>query len=71
MNKLVHGLNARKYISWRSNLMNKLIDHEKLEVCRASLAFIAWLDPRIQKLPKTDAVRDQLERRRLRIKMPD
>jgi four helix bundle protein len=42
--------------------MNPLFDHEKLEVCRESLAFIAWLEPMLQKLPKSLAVRDQLDR---------
>jgi len=42
--------------------MTILFDHEKLEVYRQSLAFITWLEPLIQKLPKTIAVRDQLDR---------
>jgi len=42
--------------------MNYLFDHEKLEVYRASLAFVAWLEPILQKLPGTIAVRDQLDR---------
>ncbi|HEV7926983.1 MAG TPA: four helix bundle protein [Verrucomicrobiae bacterium] len=42
--------------------MNPLFDHEKLEVYRESLAFVAWLEPLLQKLPKTIAVRDQLDR---------
>ena len=42
--------------------MNTLFDHEKLEIYRESLAFIAWLEPLIQELPKTMAVRDQLDR---------
>ena len=41
--------------------MNPFFDHEKLDVYQASLAFIAWLDPLMQKLPKTIAVRDQLD----------
>jgi four helix bundle protein len=42
--------------------MNYLFDHEKLEVYRASLAFVAWLEPILQKLPRAIAVRDQLDR---------
>lgn len=42
--------------------MNRLLDHEKLEVYQASLAFIAWLEPILQKLPKSLSVIDQLDR---------
>jgi four helix bundle protein len=42
--------------------MNRLFDHEKLAVYQESLAFVAWLEPTLQKLPKTIAVRDQLDR---------
>jgi four helix bundle protein len=42
--------------------MNHPFDHEKLGVYQESLAFVAWLEPLIQKLPKTIAVRDQLDR---------
>ena len=42
--------------------MNRLFDHEKLEVYQESLAFVAWLEPPLQKLPKSVAVRDQLDR---------
>jgi four helix bundle protein len=42
--------------------MNPLFDHEKLEVYRESVALIAWLEPILQKLPKSLAVRDQLDR---------
>jgi four helix bundle protein len=42
--------------------LNPLFDHEKLEVYRESLAFVAWLEPLLQKLPKTIAVRDRLDR---------
>jgi len=42
--------------------MNRLFDHEKLEVYQESLAFVAWLEPLLQKLPKSVAVRDQLDR---------
>lgn len=42
--------------------MNRCFDHEKLEVYRESLAFVAWLEPLIQQLPKSIAARDQLDR---------
>jgi four helix bundle protein len=42
--------------------MNPNFDHEKLQVYQESLAFVAWLEPIMQKLPKTIAVRDQLDR---------
>ncbi len=42
--------------------MNRLFDHEKLQVYQESLAFVSWLEPTIQQLPKTIAARDQLDR---------
>ena len=42
--------------------MSPVFDHEKLEVYRASLKFIMWLEPLMDKLPKSLAVRDQLDR---------
>lgn len=39
-----------------------MFDHEKLEVYHESLRFISWLEPLLQKLPKSLAVRDQLDR---------
>jgi hypothetical protein len=45
--------------------MNRLFDHEKLEVYQESLVprgGIAWLEPLLQKLPKAVAVRDQWDR---------
>jgi four helix bundle protein len=42
--------------------MNRYFDHEKLEVYQESLAFVAWLEPLLQKLPKAIAVRDHLDR---------
>jgi four helix bundle protein len=42
--------------------MNPIFDHEKLQVYQESLAFVAWLEPIIQKLPKSIAVSDQLDR---------
>ncbi|MGO8698118.1 MAG: four helix bundle protein [Limisphaerales bacterium] len=44
------------------NTMTACFDHEKLEVYQESLAFVAWLEPLLQKLPKSIAVRDQLDR---------
>lgn len=37
-------------------------DHEKLEVYKAAIAFITWLEPILQKVPKASAVRNQLDR---------
>lgn len=42
--------------------MNRRLDHEKLEVYQATLAFIAWLEPMLRRLPKGLAVTDQLDR---------
>jgi four helix bundle protein len=42
--------------------MTRLFDHEKLEVYQESLAFVACLEPLLQKLPKSIAVHDQLDR---------
>jgi len=42
--------------------MNCLFDHEKLQVYRESLAFVAWLERILQKPLGTIAVRDQLDR---------
>jgi len=42
--------------------MNRLFDHEKLEVYQQSVAFVAWLEPLLQKIPKTIAVRDPWDR---------
>jgi four helix bundle protein len=42
--------------------MSRQFDHEKLEVYQKSLAFIAWLEPILQRLPKSLAVADQLDR---------
>jgi four helix bundle protein len=39
-----------------------MFDHEKLEVYQEALAFVAWLEPLLQRLPKSLAVRDQLDR---------
>ena len=42
--------------------MTRRFDHEKLEVYQAALAFPAWLEPLLQKLPKSLAVTDPLDR---------
>ena len=42
--------------------MQRLFDHEKLDVYQASLALIVWLEPILQKLPKSLSVIDQLDR---------
>jgi four helix bundle protein len=42
--------------------MSRLFDHEKLEVYQEALLFIVWLEPMLQKLPKSMAVCDQLDR---------
>src|SRR5262245_28558887 len=42
--------------------MRTMFDHEKLEVYQESLRFIAWLEPILERLPKSISVRDQLDR---------
>lgn len=42
--------------------MNAMFDHEKLEVYQESLRFIGWLEPFLEKLPKSLSVREQLDR---------
>ena len=42
--------------------MNRRLDHEKLEVYQSSLAFIAWLEPILQQMPKSLSATDQLDR---------
>jgi four helix bundle protein len=42
--------------------MNRVFDHEKLEVYQEALAFVAWVEPLLQELPKSVSVRDQLDR---------
>jgi four helix bundle protein len=42
--------------------MTATFDHEKLEVYQHSLGFIAWLEPVLDRLPKSVSVRDQLDR---------
>ena len=42
------------------DMSRRLFDHEKMEVYQASLAFVAWLEPALQRLPKSLSVTDQL-----------
>ena len=42
--------------------MKPFFDHEKLHVYQASLAFIRWVTPILEKLPKGLAVWNQLDR---------
>jgi hypothetical protein len=42
--------------------MHRLLDHEKLEVYRTSVAFIIWLEPILQPPPKSLSAADQLDR---------
>lgn len=42
--------------------MAQTFDHEKLQVYRDSLAFVAWLESILQKVPKATAARIQLSR---------
>ena|ERR1043166_391821 len=42
--------------------MNPIFDHEKLTVYRQSLAFITWSEELQQRIPKTLAVSNQLDR---------
>ena len=41
--------------------MSRIFDHEKLEVYRAALAFLDWLEPVRQELPKSLSVVGQLD----------
>src|SRR5688572_22922528 len=42
--------------------MQPLFDHEKLYVYQRAISFISWLEPYLEKLPKTAAVRSHLDR---------
>lgn len=42
--------------------MHTSLDHEKLDVYQASLEFITWTDPLLDKLPARASVRNQLDR---------
>ena len=37
-------------------------DHEKLEVYKEAIAFVAWLSPILESIPRAGDVRDQLDR---------
>jgi four helix bundle protein len=45
-----------------SSLMHTSLDHEKLEVYQASLEFITWTIPLLERLPASASVRNQLDR---------
>ena len=47
--------------------MKIYFDHEKLEVYQESLRFAAWCEGLLDRLPKSAAVRDQLDRARTSI----
>ena len=47
--------------------MKIYFDHEKLEVYQQSLEFAAWSENLLERLPKSAAVRDQLDRARTSI----
>jgi four helix bundle protein len=53
---------ANAYPARHAEAMNRRFDHEKLEVYRASLALLAWLEPLLQRFPKSLSVIDQLDR---------
>jgi len=42
--------------------MTRAFDHEKLEVYREAMRFVAWLNDLLEKIPKRSSVYDQLER---------
>jgi four helix bundle protein len=42
--------------------MTRVFDPEKVEVYRQAVEFVAWLEPILQKLPRSTGVRDQLDR---------
>jgi len=42
--------------------MNPRFDHEKLTVYQEALRFVAWANKILQDVPKSWAVRDQLDR---------
>jgi four helix bundle protein len=42
-------------------------DHEKLDAYQKALAFAAWAEPVLERLPKSAAARDQLDRARTSI----
>jgi four helix bundle protein len=44
------------------NIKLPVFDHEKLDVYQRSLAFITWLEPVLETLPKSLSAREQLDR---------
>ncbi len=44
------------------NLLSHIFDHEQLEVYRPAMAFLDWLEPLLQELPKSLAVVNKLGR---------
>lgn len=42
--------------------MQPLFDHEKLRVYQTAITFVAWAEPILERLPKSAAVRDHLDR---------
>lgn len=44
--------------------MSPHFDHEKLEAYQKALAFAAWCEPILERIPKSAGVRDQLDRAR-------
>jgi four helix bundle protein len=44
--------------------MTAFFDHEKLKVYQEALRFYSWCEPILDRLPKSAAVRDQLDRAR-------
>jgi len=42
--------------------IDQFFDHEKLEVYRESIAFVAWLNSFLEETPRAGEIRDQLER---------
>jgi len=42
--------------------MPRVFDHERLEVYRASISFLIWLEPVLQTLPRSKSAADQLDR---------
>ena len=42
--------------------MTRCFDHEKLDVYREAMRFVAWAHGALEKIPKRSVLRDQLER---------
>jgi len=42
--------------------MKPLFDHEKLRVYQAAITFVAWAEPILDRVPKSAAARDHLDR---------